>query len=676
MPCTVYEFQLKPVCELLQGNYSVSYEFTTTGCCIYPSSPDISIANGQAGLQWPAINNAISYFFQYRKKGSTEWDEVTIFSNTLFITDLDLCLIYEFRIATNCMSGIQTEFSPIQEFSSEGCGACLDQDYCLVGPELIGNTWISRVKFGDIDHISANENDGYSDFTNITTNLIKGYFGVLEIETDYNFFPTNSIFQVWIDYDQDGEFNGSQELIYDPAIPGLDKIEVIIIPNNIPEGRTRMRISARDQNFDPCGLAGINGEVEDYCVQIISSDACLIPGNIQITPSVAEVKVQWLGTNNFDSFNLQIRLKGTTTWEVISVSSLSYYLTDLLPCADYEVAIQTVCSNDSSLYSKPILFRTMGCGACLDQDYCIPEYPTATFEWIESVNINSLSNISGFDTGYFHFDDISTQLLIGSNYNIDLTPGFATALFEEYFKVWIDYNQDGIFDDDIELAFDAGATTTTMISGNISIPSDALEGSTRMRVTMKYTNPASPCEGNFDGEIEDYCIDLAKDLAIQCLAPSQSVYAQNLDQSVKIEWEHIEEKSVYHLRYREFGSINNWNLLVSDTNNIRVLELQPCQEYEYQVRTVCLSGLSTYSSLYSFESPCKSTSTEQFDQAKQLIVYPNPFEHNLSLELTNSEEKILNLEIYDLLGQRYFSRSFTEGDDQQSIDVNLSLIHI
>ena len=55
---------------------------------------------------------------------------------------------------------------------------------------------------------------------------------------------------------------------------------------------------------------------------------------------------------------------------------------------------------------------------------------------------------------------------------------------------------------------------------SITVPSDAVLGNTRMRVTTKYTNPGenqfpTSCENNHDAEVEDYTINVESSLSVE-----------------------------------------------------------------------------------------------------------------------------------------------------------------
>jgi hypothetical protein len=80
--------------------------------------------------------------------------------------------------------------------------------------------------------------------------------------------------------------------------------------------------------------------------------------------------------------------------------------------------------------------------------------------------------------------------------------------------IYIDYNQNGIFDLPTELAYSNNAFTSSnvgaqIISGNITVPCTALSGKTRMRVVLTETTVGTTSCGTYTwGETEDYTINI------------------------------------------------------------------------------------------------------------------------------------------------------------------------
>lgn len=128
-------------------------------------------------------------------------------------------------------------------------------------------------------------------------------------------------------------------------------------------------------------------------------------------------------------------------------------------------------------------------------------------EWIAGVVVENIDNPSG-PSLYSDFTSVTTNLQIGFTSTIRLTPGFSGSAYDEHWKVWIDLNGDGDFDDMDEERFSGNGTG--MLSGFMEVPWQAKPGPTRMRVSMQYNWPP-PSSGTFYyGEVEDYTVYLER----------------------------------------------------------------------------------------------------------------------------------------------------------------------
>ncbi len=130
------------------------------------------------------------------------------------------------------------------------------------------------------------------------------------------------------------------------------------------------------------------------------------------------------------------------------------------------------------------------------------------------VQFNTIDNASAKPSGYSDYTSITTDLSRNSSYdltvNVNTDGDFTTAT-----RVWIDWNQNCSFDDAGEVynLGDAtnianGVTTNSPLS--ITVPMGAVAGNTIMRVSTKYKDDGLPtsCENGFDGEVEDYTINI------------------------------------------------------------------------------------------------------------------------------------------------------------------------
>ena len=140
--------------------------------------------------------------------------------------------------------------------------------------------------------------------------------------------------------------------------------------------------------------------------------------------------------------------------------------------------------------------------------YCLSNGSSTAKEYINKVQIGSINNVSGNNNGYGNFTSMSTNLATGTSITIVITPAWNGATLNEAYRVWIDLNQDGDFDDSGELVFSKSKAKTASVSGIVTIPTTALTGTTRMRVAMKYNALPSPCEIFANGEVEDYTVSI------------------------------------------------------------------------------------------------------------------------------------------------------------------------
>ncbi|WP_418513509.1 choice-of-anchor D domain-containing protein [Corallibacter sp.] len=146
--------------------------------------------------------------------------------------------------------------------------------------------------------------------------------------------------------------------------------------------------------------------------------------------------------------------------------------------------------------------------------YCASSGNTSFETGVTRVVFNTIDNSDGpnKNIGYEDFTHISTSVSQGNSYN--LTTNVNTdGSYSAHAKVWIDWNQNGSFGDsgeeyDMGSAYNVtnGATNNSPLS--VTVPIGAAIGNTRMRVSAKYNSDPTSCETNFDGEVEDYTINI------------------------------------------------------------------------------------------------------------------------------------------------------------------------
>lgn len=397
-------------------------------------------------------------------------------------------------------------------------------------------------------------------------------------------------------------------------------------------------------------------------------------GLFSITNNTALAR--WSSVLAAESYNIRIKRVESTSWDESNTTQTSFIFGNLTSCTDYEVQIQTVCEGEITEFSPSTFFSTSGCGACTEQDYCESISLGSSMEWIAFVGLNTLQNSSGNDGGYRDFTgEEPTKLDLGATYTMTLEPGFAGNPFGEDFKVWIDTDQDGNFEND-EVIFDALSLIRERTDVMVTIPADAMTGITRMRVVMQFNGVSGSCPfvSSIFGEAEDYCVELIDPNA--CTAPTGVNFSNETTTTIDIQWEDIDQANDYNIRYRKLFD-SNWLMVSAFDNLVQLNNLEECQEYETQIQSVCGGGQSAFSTSLFFNTKCRTSTEEIFAGLSAFKVFPNPFTNMLfaEIDLTESKER-LRFEVFNTLGQRFYSGEqdkLIPGKHQFKID-NLNLL--
>ena len=116
-------------------------------------------------------------------------------------------------------------------------------------------------------------------------------------------------------------------------------------------------------------------------------------------------------------------------------------------------------------------------------------------------------------------------------YPISITQINSAGFYETNVNVYIDYNQDGTFDESTELVA-SGSTVSTdnVIEDTIQIPLTALNGLTKMRIVMSESATVTACGNYTYGETEDYSVMIGD--ANPCAAPADAGIASSNYSSV------------------------------------------------------------------------------------------------------------------------------------------------
>ncbi|PKV51016.1 putative secreted protein (Por secretion system target) [Aquimarina sp. MAR_2010_214] len=284
------------------------------------------------------------------------------------------------------------------------------------------------------------------------------------------------------------------------AVPN-DGSHSITVPNSqgtqnriMVKGSGNIFFDISNANFEITG--GTGGDTEAP-----STPASLTASN----PTQTTIDLSWnastdnVGVSGYDVYqgSTVIGTATTTTYQATGLSANTSY--------SFRVKAKDAAGNQSGFSTTATATTTDG-GTPIN--YCASNGNDTSYEYIGKVVLGTINKTSNAGTnGYSNFTAESTNLAKGNSNTITITPTFPrTAAYDEGYSVWIDYNQDGDFTDAGEQVWTKAPSNTTPVSGSFTVPASATDGTTRMRVSMKYDAVPTSCESFSYGEVEDYTV--------------------------------------------------------------------------------------------------------------------------------------------------------------------------
>lgn len=266
--------------------------------------------------------------------------------------------------------------------------------------------------------------NGYADRTDLSTELsnIEGSnVYTLRAQQNWTGGPGVEALSVWIDFNDNGDFEDSEQLIAGEFFQSFNELEdfTLTIPVGAPLGSFRLRAKAIDTSANgdvnnPCTDFSF-GEVQDYTVVIVDQ---LNPSDIAVTAIIAPesgielgnqdvtVEISNFGSQEQIDFDVQYTIDGgdpvieTVTTAVAPGSFITYTFNqqaDLSTVAVYEIEARTLLGTDSNASND------------------------ATSKTVEStLTVQDLSET---------FTDLSVTSLPNNAFDVALTTNFDGAVF-------------------------------------------------------------------------------------------------------------------------------------------------------------------------------------------------------------------------------------------------------
>ncbi|NRR91294.1 gliding motility-associated C-terminal domain-containing protein [Winogradskyella undariae] len=221
--------------------------------------------------------------------------------------------------------------------------------------------------------------------------------------------------------------------------------------------------------------------------------------------SLTSTELSWTEAAGATSWNIQYGeagfQMGTGTFE-LGITSNPYVLSGLTADTSYEFYVQAICSpGDESSYNGPFEFYT---------GYCVSLPTSNTGDGVNNARLGVIDFPSSGDVNYENNTSTVVNIFRGITTDFEIEFGH-TSTYNT--SVWIDFNNDLIFDD-TELVFDgesAGADFTDsshLFDASFIVPLSAQVGEHRMRVVTTNFSTPTPCYTGTSGVTLDFIVNI------------------------------------------------------------------------------------------------------------------------------------------------------------------------
>src|SRR5690625_1428289 len=579
--------------------------------CFYPSDViTTGLSTTTADIEWIAADNETSWNISWGAPGYTPGDADEISNGTASttfyqISGLSADTSYDVYVQADCgaENGLSTWVGPLAIYTGYCIPTTTDNMSHIDGFIATGNGG------QDIENTETGpslDNNGYSDYT-----YLHALTGSPGSQVDFTINIGSTSFdgdyagaKIWVDWDRNFLFGdqASGEEVYRSNGYRTSHSWNFTIPQNA-SGTYRLRvgvsITPEHGPLNSCNPLTA-GEFEDYLIEVVPQDSCTT-ANAGIL--ITEDKSVCPG----ESFTLEVEgsspeadglisqwassTDGVTWVNIPSATTPTYTFVDGTQ-EETHFRFRVWCYTDNSFKQSNAVTISLNAE---NECYCLSA--GEVIEPITNVNFGDIDNTSdAYSTlGYEDFTNQNTEVVKDNTYSIILK-GNTNGNYTSYFTVFIDWNQNGVLDDQGEVYVigsisNSRGVDNISVSGDIEVPIDAVVGNTRMRVVKNYDYAlTNPCGAISYGQVEDYSVIVSSDTPGECEPPTNISFGEvtftgNVAH-VPVSW--------------TAGSETQWELWYINTNDPSdngfetvidspetTLHLGAEQEYGIQVRSIC-----------------------------------------------------------------------------------------
>lgn len=488
----------------------------TLVCPNVPYTIDLTNSEVSSGLiyQW------------YSSPDNTTWAPIGSASSTTSLSIASQTATTYYQCAVTCTASAQTATSTpfvVTQKMQIDCNCIPDYINCGSGDNF---TQIDFAGITDLPICNAGDN-GYADRAGVATTATVTAGSTYTVNMNFGSGGNGPAFiSCWIDENQNGMFEQNEQRVLGSSVSSPYS-HTVTVPFTALGGLTRVRYKletswAGQLLQDPCTTKGSAGQNVDYYIAVIPAPLCSgAPNAGNATSSATNVCSNEpftldLINNNQDGgmlFQWQNSTDGSNWYNYGPLKTNVPLPTPGQTITTQYRCIVTCTASSLTSTSTPVTVTQNAPTAC----YCIPSPINCNNNYITNVIFETIHDTISCGAGINGYNDNTLSVAAAAitasqvyTISVNVTEQFGNS----YVGVWIDYNQNGIFDTYEEYTLLGSTSVSGPVTGTISVPFSAIGGTTRMRVKMENVGFSTfggldPCLNNqTEGQTIDYVLNV------------------------------------------------------------------------------------------------------------------------------------------------------------------------
>ena len=298
----------------------------------------------------------------------------------------------------------------------------------------------------------------------------------------------------------------------------------------------------------------------------------------------------------------------------------------------------------------------------------------SNYTGIGNVMFNTINYSSGYPSqdnstnGYLDVTtdcQSTTEVEEGQSYTLTVSILFTNS---NTVKAWIDYNNNGIFEDATEMVLSSsGHNSGNPASTSVTIPTAVNNTYLRMRVMCDLGSIANSCTNPTYGQAEDYAVLIAPNpVPVELVGFT----GRRVDEGVQLDWTTASElnndffvvqKSLDGRHFENLAIIEGKGTTLS-VNDYKLIDENPFSGTNYyRLIQVDFDGTENI--------PADIVAVD-FDELQHIHVFPNPMTGNsLYIEYITSDLDDVTIEIFDVTGRPLYSQTKFMGEGKNILEL-------